>query len=60
MWIIIYTAISSSFEINGAICVSLSCSVFWGGREGYQTLLNTDVKRELDHMGAFFRMAAGT
>lgn len=32
--------------------------VFWGGREGYQTLLNTDVKRELDHMGSFFKMAA--
>lgn len=32
--------------------------VFWGGREGYQTLLNTDVKRELDHMGTFFKMAA--
>jgi xylose isomerase len=24
--------------------------VFWGGREGYQTLLNTDLKRELDNM----------
>lgn len=24
--------------------------VFWGGREGYQTLLNTDMKRELDHL----------
>lgn len=24
--------------------------VFWGGREGYQTLLNTDLKKELDHM----------
>ena len=33
-------------------------TVFWGGREGYQTLLNTDVKRELDHMGTFFKMAA--
>ncbi|XP_064395300.1 uncharacterized protein LOC135342500 isoform X1 [Halichondria panicea] len=30
--------------------------VFWGGREGYQSLLNTDVKRELDHMGGFFKM----
>lgn len=33
--------------------------MFWGGREGYQSLLNTDVKRELDHMAAFFRMAIG-
>lgn len=24
--------------------------VFWGGREGYQSVLNTDIKRELDHM----------
>merc|ERR1719361_2552936 len=31
--------------------------VFWGGREGYTTLLNSDVKRELDHMAAFFKMA---
>ena len=30
---------------------------FWGGREGYQTLLNTDMKRELDHLGAFIKMA---
>ncbi len=27
--------------------------VLWGGREGYETLLNTDLKRELDHMGRF-------
>lgn len=31
--------------------------VFWGGREGYQTVLNTDMKRELDHMAAVFKMA---
>lgn len=31
--------------------------VFWGGREGYMTLLNTDMGRELDHMGQFLGMA---
>ncbi|CAH1432648.1 unnamed protein product [Lactuca virosa] len=31
--------------------------VFWGGREGYQTLLNTDMERELDHMARFFEAA---
>jgi len=31
--------------------------VFWGGREGYSTLLNTDLKRELDHLGKFLHMA---
>lgn len=31
--------------------------VFWGGREGYETLLNTDMGRELDHLGTFLNMA---
>ncbi len=31
--------------------------VFWGGREGYQNLYNTDMKREFDHLAAFFHMA---
>src|SRR3954470_10794415 len=31
--------------------------VFWGGREGYSSLLNTDIKRELDHLAKFLHMA---
>ncbi len=31
--------------------------VFWGGREGYSSLLNTNMKRELDHLAAFLHMA---
>ncbi len=31
--------------------------VFWGGREGYVTLLNTDLKLELDNLARFFHMA---
>ena len=31
--------------------------VFWGGREGYSTLLNTDTRRELDHMAHFLELA---
>lgn len=31
--------------------------VFWGGREGYVTLSNTDLKRELDHFARFLHMA---
>jgi len=38
-------------ELNGA------GYVFWGGREGYSTLLNTDMKRELDHLAAFLHLA---
>ena len=31
--------------------------VFWGGREGYMSLLNTDMKRELDHLGKFLSIS---
>jgi xylose isomerase len=31
--------------------------VFWGGREGYETLLNTDIKREQEQMAKFLHMA---
>lgn len=31
--------------------------VFWGGREGYSTLLNTDMKRELDHLARLLHLA---
>ena len=30
---------------------------FWGGREGYMTLLNTDMKREQEHLAAFLHLA---
>ena len=35
----------------------LIISVFWGGREGFYSLLNTDVAAELKHMANFFKMA---
>ncbi|MBI9019043.1 MAG: xylose isomerase [Phycisphaerae bacterium] len=31
--------------------------VFWGGREGYETLLNTNMGRELDHLAMLMKMA---
>lgn len=37
-------------ELNGANYV------LWGGREGYETLLNTDMKRELNQLGRFLNM----
>lgn len=43
---------------NIEICVKLGASgiVFWGGREGYETLLNTDMGLELDNMARFLRL----
>lgn len=31
--------------------------VFWGGREGYSFLMNTDMKKELEHMGRFLQIS---
>ena len=31
--------------------------MFWGGREGYETLLNTDLKLEMDNLARFLHMA---
>src|SRR3974390_1960214 len=44
-------AIEVTHELKG------SGYVFWGGREGYSTLWNTDLKRELDHLACFLHMA---
>ncbi len=45
------SAIEATVELGG------QNYVFWGGREGYTTLLNSDMKRELDNMGQFLRLA---
>jgi len=44
-------AIEVTKELGGANYV------FWGGREGYQSILNTDTKKELDHMAEFLKLA---
>jgi xylose isomerase len=44
-------ALEATVELGGANYV------FWGGREGYASLHNTDMKRELAHMGRFLAMA---
>jgi len=44
-------AIDATVELGGANYV------FWGGREGYLSLLNTDMKREQEHMARFLNMA---
>jgi xylose isomerase len=44
-------ALEVTLELGG------SGYTFWGGREGYQNLWNTDMKREFDHLAAFMHMA---
>lgn len=43
--------------IDATIALGGTNYVFWGGREGYMSLHNTDIKRELDHMGKFLGAA---
>jgi len=44
-------ALDATIELGGANYV------FWGGREGYMTLLNTDMKREQEHLAKFLHTA---
>ena len=39
--------------IDATIALDGQGYVFWGGREGYSTILNTDMKREQDHLARF-------
>ncbi len=43
--------------IDATIALGGDCYVFWGGREGYMSLLNTDMKREKEHMATMLTMA---
>ena len=43
--------------IDAGIKLGAANYVFWGGREGYMSLLNTDQKREKEHMATMLRMA---
>jgi len=47
----IKNAIDATIELGG------TSYVFWGGREGYMSLLNTDQKREKEHMATMLTMA---
>ena len=44
-------------ELDTTIALNGENYVFWGGREGYMSLLNTDMKRELDHLGKFLSIS---
>ncbi|MCY1720832.1 xylose isomerase [Prolixibacteraceae bacterium Z1-6] len=44
-------------SIDATIALGGKAYVFWGGREGYMSLLNTNMKREKQHMGTMLQMA---
>lgn len=52
---------NAAVQLKNAISATVALGgenyVFWGGREGYMSLHNTNMKRELDHMGMMLSMA---
>jgi xylose isomerase len=53
--------VNAATQLRNAILATIALGgenyVFWGGREGYMSLHNTDMKRELDHMGMMLSLA---
>lgn len=55
--VVSYAATQVKNAIDATIELGGQNYVFWGGREGYMSLLNTDMKREVEHMAQFLTMA---
>jgi xylose isomerase len=55
--VITNAAVQVKNAIDATIALGGTGYVFWGGREGYMSLLNTNTKMELDHLGRFLGMA---
>ena len=56
-----FTLAYAGLQIKNALDATIALGgenyVFWGGREGYMSLLNTNMKREVEHLGRFLGMA---
>lgn len=55
--VVAYAGAQLKNAIDATIKLGGENYVFWGGREGYMSLLNTDYGREVDHMAQFLTMA---
>lgn len=55
--VLAYAGAQVKNALDATIALNGENYVFWGGREGYMSLLNTDMKRELDHLARFLHMA---
>ena len=55
--VVAYAGAQLKNAIDATIALDGENYVFWGGREGYMSLLNTNMKKELDNFGNFLRMA---
>ena len=55
--VVAHAATQVKNAIDATIALGGENYVFWGGREGYMSLLNTDMKRETEHLAQFLTMA---
>ncbi len=55
--VITHAATQVRNALDATIALGGENYVFWGGREGYMSLLNTKMKKELDHLATFLHMA---
>lgn len=55
--VVTYAASQVKHAIDATIALGGENYVFWGGREGYISLLNTDMKREKEHLARFLHMS---
>lgn len=55
--VLAHAAVQVKNAIDATIALGGDGYVFWGGREGYMSLLNTDMKREKEHLARFLHMA---
>jgi xylose isomerase len=55
--VVCYAASQVKNALDATIALGGANYVFWGGREGYMSLLNTDMKREQEHLARFLHAA---
>jgi xylose isomerase len=55
--VVAYAGSQVKAALDATIALGGTGYVFWGGREGYMSLLNTNMKRELEHLARFLHMA---
>lgn len=56
--VVTHAAAQVKAALDATVALGGENYVFWGGREGYASLLNTDTRRELDHLAEFLRIAS--